>query len=172
MPLAINVGSGQRPFSDSEGWTWINVDTNPKWFPDLVADAANMPDLSTQSADVVVLHHMLEHFGLDGGAPVIQECMRVLKPGGKLIVCVPDMRALAQGWLAERLDDYQFFVNVYGAYMGDEADRHKWGYTMTSLSRLLLANGCLAVRRLTEAPQLPGADIAMDWWILAVEGVK
>lgn len=44
--LGVNIGSGQRKFHSTGSATWINVDTNSKWQPDLVADGGNtnLPD--------------------------------------------------------------------------------------------------------------------------------
>ena len=63
-------------------------------------------------------------------------------------------------------------TNLYGAYMGDEADRHKFGYTGESLAVYLQeCCGWTTVRTFDFRP-IPGADIAQDWWILGVEAIK
>src|SRR3990167_3044244 len=123
--LRINLGSGQRPFG--EGWT--NVDTQARWNPDVVADGASMPMFADASAELIVLHHVLEHFGCGEADAMLRECYRILAPGGSLLVFVPDMYELVRGWNQGKIDTQVFLTNVYGAYMGDEADRHKWGFT-------------------------------------------
>lgn len=139
--------------------------------PDIAADGALLP-FRDQSTEIVVLHHVLEHFGCGEAAGLLRESYRVLCQGGRLFIFVPDLRALAKGWLNEEIDDYTFIVNLCGAYMGLEEDRHKWHHTRASLPISL--NECGAWRRISEFDWRPidGADIAQAWWILGIEAVK
>ena len=148
------------------------MDCNPKWEPDLLADGADLSLIASESAEYVVLHHTLEHFGCGEADAMLKECYRILAPGGRLIVCVPDLRALAKAWLKGDIDDYIYCVNIYGAYMDDEADRHKWGYSSLSLGSMLLMVGKWKTVRLFDYRPIEGASIAKDFWILAMECVK
>lgn len=170
--VGVNLGSGQRPFHDVEpDVEWINIDSQARWEPDIICDAANT-DLESRSVDCVVLHHVLEHFGCGEGIGLLKEAHRILRPGGSLIVCVPNMWALAERWLQGKIDNFIFMVNCYGAYMGSEDDRHKWGFTFETLHKQLLdAAQWQDVRRFDDRA-IPGADIAADWWILSLEAVK
>jgi len=172
--LGINAGSGQRPFKSfpEEGIQWINIDGNPRWNPDIVADIRDLSMFGDSMVDLVVLHHVWEHFGLGEGDGMIRECHRILKPRGSLLVCIPNPRALCQRYLSGEIDEYIFNVNMYGAYMGDEADRHKWSMSPTACVE--------ALRRLADwhdvhafnGRTIPGADIARDWWTTEIEAVK
>lgn len=103
---------------------------------------------------------------------MLKECHRILESQGSLLVFVPNMRELAKGWLRGQIDDQIYFTNVYGAYMGDEADRHKWGFSSESLADLLRSIGFRAVGPF-DWRKIEGADIAgPEWWILGTEGVK
>lgn len=165
--IRINLGSGQRKFAD-----FVNVDINPRWEPDVVADGAHMPMFADGSADLIVSHHNLEHYGCGEAKPMIQECHRILSPEGSLIICVPDMRALAQGWLQGRVTDQIYFTNCFGAFMSEDWDRHRWGFTYESLREFLLSCGFSHIKPF-DWRKIPGADIAgPDWWILAVEAYK
>ena len=167
--MMLNLGSGQRPFAHP----WVNVDAQERWSPDVAADIRSMPMFTDGSADIIVLHHVLEHFGCGEGLPCLRECHRILHPGGLLIVCVPNVRALVSRWIRdEEFSDQLFFTNLYGAYMGDEADRHKWGFTPESLYfEMQNAGPGFRLQRFDWRP-IPGADIANDWWILAMEATK
>jgi len=171
--LRVNLGSGQRKFGTPEH-PWLNVDCNPKWEPDLLADGADLSIIASDTAEYVVLHHVLEHFGLGEADAMLKECYRILAPGGSLIVCVPDLRELARAWLRGKINDYIYCVNLYGAYMDDEADRHKFGYSENSLGLTLVT--CTDKVWHSVKPfdwrEIEGANIAKDWWILAMEAVK
>ncbi len=169
--LRINLGSGQRKFGSPQA-PWVNVDCNPKWEPDIVASGDSLPMFLDGSADVVVLHHVLEHFGSSEAEPLVKECWRILEPGGSLIITIPDLRELALGWLNGKISDWIYFTNLYGAWMGNEADRHKAGYSMTSLQEFL--HNCASWSRVGRFDwrEIPGASVAKDWWILDCEAVK
>lgn len=196
FPAAINCGSGQRRFGGPGcPITWINVDKQcipPDRVPDVVCDVGRekLP-FSDGCMQYVVLHQVLEHFGCGESESMLKECWRVLKPGGSLIITVPDMRALAGRWLGGELSTQVYMTNVYGAYMGDEADRHKWGFDWTSLKQFLttmfVETGCDEHFRDPRGDcwecgdgeirpfdwrDIPGADIAKDWWVLGIEVVK
>lgn len=168
MGAYLNIGSGQRPFAKP----FINVDCQAKWNPDVLTDASNMPMFDSGTADCIVLHHVLEHFGCGEGAGLLSECYRILAPSGSLIITVPHVRELVKAWITGRMDDQLYFTNMYGAYLGDEADRHKWGFTSTSLEKSLRAVAPWQEVGLFDFRPIEGADIVKDWWILGMEAVK
>lgn len=166
--MLINLGSGQRPFASP----WVNIDCEARWNPDIVADGASMPMFENDSADIIVLHHVLEHFGCGEADALVRECYRILRPRGSLIVCVPDMLELAKGWLRGRITDQVYMTNTYGAYMGAEADRHKWGYTARTLAEYLYSIADWATVKTFDHRAIPGASISADWWIASTEALK
>jgi SAM-dependent methyltransferase len=170
----LNIGSGQRRFDNAHGW--INVDSTsrePDQVPDLICDVGHeLLPYADGSMDLVVLHQVYEHFGCGEAMGFAKEAWRVLKVGGSLIITVPDMRALAQRWLTGYIDDWIFFVNTYGAYQGEEGDRHKWGYSRESLKKELEGTAAWAKVVGFDWRVIQGADIARDWWILGMEAIK
>jgi SAM-dependent methyltransferase len=69
---------------------WVNVDADPDTHPDLVADVRELP-YANDAADSLLACHLLEHFAHDD--PVLEEWHRVLRPGGRIVVIVPDLFA-------------------------------------------------------------------------------
>lgn len=168
--LLLNCGSGQRPFAKP----WVNIDAQERWSPDLIADCSSL-HYSDGSADMIVLHHVLEHFGCGEGQGVLREAYRLLRPGGSLLVFVPDLRALAQRWLMGQLDTQVYMTNLYGAFMGDDHDRHRWGYVPETLAQELMQSATQCPWNRVGAFDwrvIPGANIARDWWVLGMEAVR
>lgn len=166
--LSLNCGSGQRKF----GPPFVNVDINPKWAPDVLADISSMPMFEDASASIIVAHQVIEHVGLGEFDGAMREAHRILCPGGSLIITTPDLRALVKAWITGRINDYIFGVNLYGAYMDDEADRHRWTYHGDSLTRAIQASAPWAAVAPFDWRVIPGAEIARDWWVLGMEAVK
>ena len=165
--LKINAGSGQRKFAPP----WINVDCQPKWEPDHVCNVEAMP-FADHSAELIVSHHCIEHMGCGEADGFIKEARRLLCPRGSLLIFVPNIRELARAFLMGKIDEYIFNANMYGAYMGDEADRHRWGYSLDGMVDYLIKTADWSEIRPFDWRQIDGADIAKDWWILGVEAIK
>lgn len=169
----LNIGSGQRRFDTAYGWVNVDCVSRPGQVPDLLCDVGRDPlPYADNSMDFVVLSQVYEHFGLGEGHGVVREAHRVLKPGGSLILTVPDAKALAQRWMLGQIDDYIYNVNMYGAYQGEPGDRHKWSYTFNALAKDLASIATWKVVQNFNSAHISGADIAADWWILGVAAVK
>ena len=172
--IGLNIGSGQRRFESTDDFSWVNVDCisrPPDQVPDLLCDVRNLP-YNGNSVDFCVLHHVYEHFNLGEGDGLIKECFRVLRPLGSLIITIPDMKALAEAWLSNKINNYIYFVNVYGAYQGNEGDIHRWGYTRQTLMEKLPQLNTWSLVTDFDWRNIPGSLIAKDWWICAVEAIK
>jgi predicted SAM-dependent methyltransferase len=168
--LGINAGSGQRRFDASKGWK--NIDCNPRWEPDIVGDWNDLSMFENGTVDMVVAHQTIEHVGCGEADSFFRESFRVLKEGGSMIITIPDLKALAHRWMLGQIEDYTFMVNLYGAFMSDEADRHKWGYSRNSLTKNLMVCGFWTEIKPLDHRTIEGADIARDWWILGIEAIK
>jgi predicted SAM-dependent methyltransferase len=96
----IDVGSGRDPITPSA----IRVDM-PTPYSDvgplpvqLGGGATNLYWFADEMLDYVYSSHLLEDF--DPVEPVLQEWIRVLKPGGSLIIFCPDQAAYSEHCLA------------------------------------------------------------------------
>ncbi len=180
MKIGINAGSGQRPFTSTPEVAWYNwdcqtVELDGKTYePDQLCDLKEVWPTCDESADYIVLHHVIEHEGCGEAQHYQREAYRVLKPRGSLLVFVPDMRALAQAWLVGKMGTQLYMTNVYGAFHGDDHDRHRWGFDRASLASWF---GPVSVSTWSEVKDfnwrvIEGASLAKDWWILGMEAVK
>ena len=97
------------------------------------------------SLDVVIAFDVIEHFTRDELLPFVDEVHRVLKPGGRWIIHVPN-------------GESPFFGSIrYGDLT------HEMAFTRTSLSQLLLSSGFSDVRCYEDAPVVHGAKSALRW---------
>lgn len=93
----LDIGSGSL---DSLGKTWyeemsiqnqgisiVKVDIDPRWQPDVIADATDLGQFQTNSIDVVMCLETLEH--MQSFWKAIDEFLRVLKIGGYLLLSAP-----------------------------------------------------------------------------------
>lgn len=103
---------------------------------------AAQPDASV---DVVIAFDVIEHFTRDELLPFVDEVRRVLKPGGRWIIHVPN-------------GESPFFG---GIRYGDMT--HELAFTRSSLAQLLLASGFAEVRCFEDEPVVHGAKSAVRW---------
>jgi SAM-dependent methyltransferase len=94
-PLQLHLGSGAVP---KEGWVNIDLAGDPV---DLAWNLARGIPFSDGSADAIFHEHLFEHIPLQGGLSLMDECFRVLKPGGILRVGVPDAGELLRSYAGD-----------------------------------------------------------------------
>jgi predicted SAM-dependent methyltransferase len=87
----LNLGCGNRYHP-----AWVNMDLHPRGRGVPIYDLAQGIPMDDSSFDVVYHSHVLEHIPSLAALPFIQECCRVLRPGGILRVVVPDLERICQ----------------------------------------------------------------------------
>lgn len=96
-------------------------------------------------ADYVYSSHVLEHFYLSEARRLLGEIWRILKPGGTVRVCVPDLEhaisVYQSGRFAEALT-YFFGESRPGHYR-----EHHYMYNFSLIAELLSARGFTDIRR-------------------------
>jgi Methyltransferase domain len=88
--LRLNLGCGQNKLAG-----YVNVDKLAACQPDQIVDLERVPwPFADNSADEVLLRHVLEHLGADSDTylAIIKELWRVCKPGAAVRIIVPHPR--------------------------------------------------------------------------------
>lgn len=97
--MKLNLACGTTLVS---GNGWVNLDFTPL-HPDVQqADLLSPLPFATGSADLVYSSHFLEHVPRARVPDFLAECLRVLKPGGRLRLVLPDLENICRTYLQER----------------------------------------------------------------------
>ncbi len=155
--LRINLGSGEVPIAG-----FVNVDAL-EGAPgvDVVADIGERLPFDDGAAELVYASHLLEHFPTDRVPALLAEWRRVLAPGGKLLIAVPDLEVIAKvitekpGWFTPPHNPW--LGALYGGQK-DEYDFHKTGFTEAWLAYLLQQAGFGEVRHVARFQEIPVVD--------------
>jgi SAM-dependent methyltransferase len=161
----LNVGCGyplrqklHRHFAGPE-WREIRVDIDPGVRPDIVCSITDMKPVASGSVDAIWSSHNLEHIYRYEVPNALGEFKRVLKPGGLLLMTLPDLQQIAELIVADRLEDEAYispsgpvtaldmlFGHTPSLARGYAFMAHKTGFTSRSLKALLTAAGFVEVR--------------------------
>lgn len=162
--MKLNVGSGDFPFPAP----WVNVDSGEgsTTLCDVYADARCLP-FSDGSVEEIYCGHVLEHMPLTDGIGALQEMRRVLVPGGRIGIVVPDFRESVKRWLKGEFDlDYLNDIIIY-SYVQDSP--HRWCYDALTLERAMATAG---FRKITPIKTGDPRIVHDKWWNLGRNGVK
>jgi len=96
------------------------------------------------TVDFIYSSHLLEHLIKDDAVELLKEAKRVMKIGGVIRICVPDLKCaflLYQKGEVEKALKF-FFPSEVGYF-----SRHQYMYDFELLSKLLLSVGFMKIRR-------------------------
>ena len=146
-PLRLHIGGTEtRP-----GWKILNIQPGPG--VDFVGDCTNLGQFADDSVDEVYASHVFEHLGYQQELPkALKEVQRVLRPGGKFRIGVPDVELLAKMLVLPGLDiNGRFHVMrmMFGGQI-DAYDFHKVGLTWEFLTQFLGQAGFTDATRVQE----------------------
>jgi len=138
----LNLGCGDKILPG-----YINVDfaeSRKGQTPDVIADLRQL-DFEANYADRILSVHVIEHFYSWEAEEMLSEWMRILKPGGTIILECPNilysaMQLASSPELAAETGK-EAATTMWSIY-GDPGWRdplmcHKWGYTPQSLTAVL-----------------------------------
>lgn len=184
MSIKLNIGGGGLPIP---GFIEVDRRSGGEAYPLRIPDH---PDLSSQfeqagqkyrqganpgeryweladdSVDEIRASHVLEHFGHRQVMDVLREWVRVLKPGGRIRIAVPDFAQCVKHYTDDDTN-LPIMGYIFGG-QSDENDYHKSAFDQGLLSEMLRALGINDIRRWTSEIQ----DCAALPISLNLEGFK
>ena len=142
---AIKLHIGAQ--SKADGWTTFAMEPGPH--VDHVGAYNDLSVFSGESVEVIYACHILQRFPYQEIRAVLKEWLRVLRPGGEVLISVPDMRLLCWQFLRDDFDPATRF-NVMRMLFGGQTlpgDFSLAGLTFEFLQTLLREAGFEATQR-------------------------
>lgn len=148
-PVKLHIG-GKEPHPD---WKILDVEERPE--VDFVCDASSLDIFDDESVDAIYASHVLEHFyyNIDNELHrTLCEWHRVLKPGGKLLISVPDLQVICWLYLNPNLmplERHHLMRIIFGGQT-NIYDVHKVGFDFDILGLYLEQAGFAAYEAVSE----------------------
>jgi len=142
--VKLNLGCGNRHLAG-----FINVDMADNWcnkMPDVVCDVRKL-ELANEYADEIHAYHVFEHFYRYEADDVLDDWIRVLKPGGLLVLelpCLDKILALFDYFKVTQkpVQDNVTLFGLYGDPKYHSPDMcHRWCYSVGELTQMLEGRG-------------------------------
>ncbi len=151
--LRLNLGCGDKILPG-----YVNVDVAPARAgraPDVICDLHKLDPFDADAADEVLAVHVVEHFWRWEVVAVLREWLRVLKPGGRMIIECPNLLTACEELLRDpgrAAGPGREGQRTMWVFYGDPGWRdplmcHRWNYTPQSLRALLEEAGLVNVRQ-------------------------
>lgn len=151
--IKVDLGGGYSPGRNG----WINVDVSRE--ADLFWNLEWGIPFPDAKVDRLYSSHLFEHLTYEQGQALLDECLRVLKPGGSFSVVVPNARMYLQSYLdgtplPEEYFGWEPAFNRTTAidavnYVGYMAGEHRYMFDLENLLHILRAKGFVGVTERT-----------------------
>jgi predicted SAM-dependent methyltransferase len=162
--VRLHLGSARRRLKG-----FLNVDIEQNDGVDLVSDVKDLRAFSDSSVEEIYSSHTLEYFDRDEVKAVLAEWHRVLVPGGKLYVSVPDLNQLIR--IYEHTGDIRYVLGpLFGKWHNPndgETLYHRTVWDFTSLKTQLEESGFASISRFEPIEYLGSIDQNFDDYSLA-----
>jgi SAM-dependent methyltransferase len=165
-PIRLNLGCGAKIWPG-----FVNIDLANNWTsiqPDVVADVTGPLPFPDDYADEVHAYHLFEHIHRWKAEDTLREWIRVLKPGGLLILempCLDKIIALINHFIESQTPGDPR-LTLWGLY-GDpgyknEAMVHKWCYGVAELTHILQRVGMQDIQEQRPKTHQPVRDMRIE----------
>lgn len=143
--LKLNLGCGDKILP---GYTNVDVASSRRGqAPDVLCDLRSLGPFKDNSADEILSVHVVEHFWRWEVDAVLREWVRVLRPGGLMVLECPNLRAACEAFLAGQSDQRSMWVFYGDPRWQDPLMVHRWGWTPETLGALMRSVGLVNVRQ-------------------------
>jgi hypothetical protein len=146
-PLKIHLGCGNDYLPG-----YINIDAYPESKADLIMDSKKLTLFPDNCVEVIESYHFFEHLQLHEARESLKEWIRILKPGGMVVIELPNLAVCAQEIgkhfnPKDGIDLAMAGIFSYPALVEKQGYGmiHKWGWTPETLGAELSSVGFVNV---------------------------
>lgn len=151
----LDIGAGSTA---EDGWTaWDIKDGN---------HADDLASVETATVSEIRASHVLEHLPMQRTMPALQEWFRVLKPGGRLFVAVPDFARVVAAMLSGSADP-----NLERYLMGGQTDEHDFHHALFTVAKLEAMLDMAGFERIRQVGS-EGMNCSRHWCSMNLEAFK
>jgi len=144
--LKLNLGGG---YIYIKGFKRVDID--PATQPDFLLDVRDLKTIKTNSVEEIIASHILEHIPPNDTFRTLREWYRVLKPGGRILIIVPDCGWAMRMWVKGRIRDCCLLKTFLG---GDPTATpymlHKNIFWDKRLDRFLIITGYTDIKNISK----------------------
>lgn len=138
--MKVHLGCGDKFIPG-----WVHVDVKPASHVDHVLDLRNLYGFDAGVANEVYACHVLEHFGRHEVQGVLNEWVRIIKPGGIIRLAVPDFEAVCARY--QKTAEVSEILGLVCGGQRDDYDYHKMIFDYHSLATMCDRAGLKNIRR-------------------------
>lgn len=149
-PICLNLGGVGEGFVSGKIPGHVIVDLRDSEETDVISDISDLSWVQDRTVDSIYCSNALEHFQIHRTIEVLKEWYRVLKPGGKLYVSVPDFDAVVK--LYQKFGLTRWVQYILWGDQKSPLNYHYVIFTLGTLSGLMIEAGFRDVKRVKEFP--------------------
>lgn len=151
--IKLNLGCGDKIL---KGYTNVDVVSERAGkLPDIICDIRYLEKFSDNYADEILAVHVVEHFWRWEVGAILKEWVRVLKPGGKMILECPNLTSACEEFLKDpdrhalpgQEGQRTMWVFYGDPSWSDPLMVHRWGYTPLSLAQVMFEAGLIDLKQ-------------------------
>jgi hypothetical protein len=167
-PIKFNIGCGRDKL---EGYIGIDKYDSTA---DINEDIFEV-DIPNECAEEILASHLIEHIPHHRGPELMKKWFDNLKPGGKLIMELPDLEGICKAFVEAKTDEEKYWLTVcmYGVATGEETPTeetlkegtkfpHRWGYYPKVMTELLTEIGFKDIQILPQQGSHMGKNFRVE----------